>query len=239
MLKEINPPKHILPKPQEEFGETGVPPETLAGSLTQVFRVYRENGIEVRLIGSVGIAAALHEAPICPHDIDILTLPNPEQDTTTTYKRAKALAYPLGLDDLFRNKIAYNGETWAIKYREIELEVDPRVFAEREGSIHGVGVPTLDPNSLYHLGMLYGSFRPKDLKSLKALRKKIRAQSDSLPDEIFEPFHELDRMRREMYPNDKFMAGINWIYQRYMPKSLRTAAKPVLGALKQHYLDSL
>lgn len=215
-----------------------------ADRLRQVFACYARLGIAARLVGSLGMAASLR-TPITSFsneysrlkDIDVVLLLNPSQETERITREAVLCATPVPLEEHFKGQVRITGSTAFITYKDIVWEVSSAVFAEYQGSVFNAEVPTFNPNTLFHLTALSGFLRPKDFHALHRLARGMKNQPDLLPEQLFVPFHELNRERQRRYKVDQVMGNLRWCYHTKAPipvrKALSTITEPVWHAVKR------
>lgn len=203
--------------------------KALADRIENIFGLYQNHGITICLIGSLGRAASISENPNKLtsekglRDIDILV---PKRlGNEILYRnleiQAQKLASPFWLEELLIGKIIESSDETSIRYKNIKIPVDPTIFEPKESFLFGTRVTTLDPNTLFHLTLLYGSFRPKDLKQLLPFARKLKNRKDILPEELFRPFHALSMARREAYPKEKYIGKLKWVYHKNVPYEMR------------------
>ncbi|GEM_PF-4834130 len=213
--------------------------------LLSVVDFYRSHGLDPRLIGSTGRYAALRQNPPDTRtqeggrDFDFVLL------TARTHRRergfrdllteAKTHSSPIHLDllqQVSQGIILERGHSY-IRYRDISLEVDQRVFESRTGHIFGVDVPTFDPNTLYHLQALFAGSRREDIPKLVEFRQQLMKLEEILPENLFSPFHEMAALRRTHYPNDLLFNEFTAFYRAHIPKDFRRRVNPVAKKIKQ------
>ncbi len=217
--------------------------------ILSVVDFYRSHGLDPRLIGSTGRYAALRQDPPDTRtqeggrDFDFVIL------TTRTQRRergfrdllteAKAHTFPIHLDlfqQVSQGIILERGHSY-IRYRDISLEVDQRVFESRRGHIFGVDVPTFDPNTLFHLQALFAGSRREDIPKLLEFRQQLMKLEDILPENLFAPFHEMAALRRTRYPNDILFNEFTAFYRAHLPRDFRKSVNPVAKKIKQAFFE--
>lgn len=208
--------------------------------LNKLFGFYSERNIDARLAGSLGRDAALR-LPRKDYtietdkikDIDIVIYNAPEQNVTEeVIQQAKEVAYPIPVDTLPKQSILVTAEQAAITHKAISLPVDQAVFDVHYGEVMGATVPTFDPNTLFHMTALYGKLRPKEQQQLKRFLNIVREREiATLPEELFMPFHDLIRMRREKYPVRNKLEELRLGYYQAVPPSVRGAIYPITSTL--------
>ena len=218
--------------------------QDLTDKLTQIFDLYTSEGIDVRLVGSYGRFASINNSPVSLYgktelrDIDIMSLGTVDEDKRSKlFEKSQAVAYPFKFDEHFIGKVTERENRPFIRYKDIELEIHPSVLARRVGQLFGVEFPTFDPNTLFHLFVLYGPLRLHDWQNSFEFQRKIKGRDNVLPEFLFEPFHRLNDIRRRKYPNDTLVGNLRWYYAKLVPYDkmpmLRCVVQPARGVVKK------
>jgi hypothetical protein len=127
-----------------------------------------------------------------------------------------------------------------IRYKNIEVSVDPKVFKIKRVSLCGYSIDTLDPRTMFHLTVLYGPMKPKDFLELVRFGRQLDTCPDALPEELFLPFHSLAKEIKRIYPRDVLIGKLRWFYHQkvnYQQRvtlsrlviPLRKIIKPICG----------
>lgn len=222
----------ISPKIEHKVDESL--PRLIGDRINRVQDYYSQFGLTAVLVGSLGRSASVKRDPKSLEtyegfkDIDFLILGNQTQEEAKQ-REAEAIniAYPIRTEEHFRDKVVVEDGKTFIKYKDIKVQIDPRVLTPRKGLIFGTEVDTLDPNTVFHLTALYGPIRYKDWNSLINFGREIRQSENVIPEELFEPFHKLTKEREDKYPNDTIIAKLKWLYHKHVPYEKRVNAKLV------------
>ena len=198
------------------------------GKITDFFN---ENGVDVRIIGSVGRSLSMSsqlpnmqenpEPGKTYKDIDLLVIGRCEDKNpiiANLFKSASKIARPFPLE--ISKFIEASDKGTFIHYRNLKYEISPKVFKKHEVKLGDRIIPTLDPNTLFHLPALYPKMRIKDFKDAFVYGRSIRSKyskRDILPEELFKPFHELMKKKKELYRMDTYVFQMRNLYVRYFP----------------------
>lgn len=234
----------VLYDKRQPFASEKLSGQDLTARLGCIFNLYRAQGIDLRLVGSYGRYVSLNYAPLSLfgktelRDIDVMTLGNVNMDTRAAlFEQSRAIAYPFKFDEHYVGKVVEKEEGIFIRYKDIELEVSPQIFDRRNGQLFEESFPTFDPNTLFHLFALYGPLRLHDWQNSFEFQRKIRGREDVLPESLFEPFHRLNNIRREKYPNDTLVGNLRWYYAKLVPYDkmpmLNCVVQPARGVVKK------
>lgn len=219
-LPQKQPVRLLNPDIEKDFRER----------LIGILRLFSQNNIDLRLVGSLGRSASLSKDPDTLRserglrDVDTMIIQRDNQRVKDEIALAKTIASPFKFEEHFIGKIIQQGTKQYVTYKDIRVEVDPRVFDVYEGFLFGIKVPTFHPETLFHLSALYGTIRPKDFKALLAFSRALRekkADSQTLTEDLFEPFHKLSDLRRSLYPMDTFLGDAKYWYQNHFSYNTR------------------
>lgn len=206
--------------------------------IAKIFTKHRQAGVDTRLIGSWGRAAAVNGAVPDPkgdyggyRDIDLVVF-SQTPDTKKLLEESKKATHPITLETHFTSRI--EPDLTKLHYRDITINVDPSIFAKNTVSYHGVSIDTFDPLTLLHLPFLYGPPRPKDTLSLEEFAPLAHKLS-KLSMDLFEPFYELEKARRKAYPSEEFLGQLRWQYHSLVPRPIRSAFAVVTVPLWQAF----
>ena len=200
--------------------------------LYEVFSFFEKKGVDARLTGSLGRTASLRvnlqdlNAETGKLDIDLLILDSRGNDHTDIIKEAKRTVAPIHLEEVFNGQITLNDSTASIRYKDLTVVVDPTVFSKHQGQIFGIDVPTLDPNTLFHLTSLYGVLRPKDFYDLRKFARYFN-KANVLEERLFLPFHELNKARQNKYKLNQYVGQLRWCYLNEVPEPARELLSPI------------
>jgi hypothetical protein len=217
---------------RKEFFEKG---RALASKIAEIQELYNSNGINVALVGSLGRYASICQDPptlSCPEgikDADMMVLGPLKKRPDGFTKQINLLAHPFTSHEHFGESVLFENGGTLIRYKDIELNVNPKIFQIRKGVLFGVEVDTLDPNTLFHLGALYGPFRPKDWKALLDFGRRTRRRPDILPENLFEPFHRLAYLREKRYPKDTLIGKARWAYHKKVSYRRRVSLSRIVA----------
>ncbi len=234
-----------------------------ANCLSEVFKAYGQQNLDIRLIGSLGKYASLGQNPptliSSAHrglkDIDILFVGSPNRwtDFRKVTKKVQGLAYPFEISACVPfTDIIPAGDRFNLLYKNIEGSVNADIFAPKQATLFDIPVITLDARTLLHLPLLYSLvMRKKDrLSSLWLARETNR--KPSLPEELFGGVHEFAEMIYAFYPLDLMVCKSRYYYQQLLPAELRQKIKsgirPVRALIRkvtgwsdlpEHYSDHI
>lgn len=211
--------------------------ELYSERLDAMFGLYDQYDIDARLIGSLGRSAALGQ-PVTnftgeyggPKDVDIIILPRQGQDSALidrVTQEATETMLPIAVDEHYKGQVVLTDQGAQIKYKGLVKDVDPRVFERREANFLDTRVPTLDPNTLFHLTILHGALRPKDLQNLGRFLQNMPDTSEMLPEELFAPFDELGSEIKSTHRKDLTLGRLRWNYHTRTPVPVRKALSKV------------
>lgn len=228
------PSKVYVPEPQAVKEEKKLTGNQLGGKTIEVVEFCSRRGLQPLLVGSLGRAASISQyiEPInvktrSPRDMDLFD-PNYSKDRhPSLLDEVRKLAFPIGVDFAFIDKINKHGDDYYINYRDIRLPVAREVFQPFEGNLNGHPVLTLNPSTHFHIAALYGMLRPKDLSALLDFGRNIRDRDNQLPEELFEPFHEMLVLIKENYPKDVLADNIKWYLSQHLPPKIRSTLMPL------------
>jgi hypothetical protein len=225
---------------------TAYPQANLAEGIATVIDVFNSHGLDARLAGSYGRAASINAELPSPYkgysstlrDIDLMIVHHDRITSSldNVQQEAQATISSLGSIDILREDSLFSdGNSAEIKFRDITVEVDPEVLAIQERKINDVSIPTFDPMTHFHLSGVHGNMRSKDFRNLVAFGRAIR-QLPTLPDETFEPFHDLYRQIESTYPLERPIFVLTEWYREYIPYELRKKLVPVMKTVKGNLL---
>ncbi|MGA2968167.1 MAG: hypothetical protein ABSD69_03305 [Candidatus Levyibacteriota bacterium] len=214
-------------------------PAIMADCLTRVFDVFENYGIDARLVGSLGRFASISKDPPSLDsvvdkgklkDIDVVIFSPDRARATEATEMAREAALPCKLDICFGTSTSEE-TPHSIQHKDISVDVDPKVFEKREGHILGITVPTLNPNTLFHLhdGV---PFNRKTFRNLYNFRREIRNRGDLLPEEMYAPFHEFRDVVKQIHPNDVRLVGLRIFYHAHVPKGIRNIILPITSKIR-------
>lgn len=216
-------------------------PEKIAKNIRDITSFYQSQGIDARIIGSLGRQAVLPQENFSfykptgeARDIDILLLVNDRDIPSSIVANAQLIAK----HDIAHNCFFQRDGKLFIRYRDIFIEVNPKITQLRMGVLADSPIPTVDPNLLFHLSALYLSMRPKDRKNLIQFAKQLKGNRNHLPNEIFEPFHTIIDLKQQKYPLDAVVAIIRYVYQEDTPMPIQNILRPVLKPIHDIYMST-
>lgn len=175
-----------------------------------------QEGIDYRILGSVGVAATLDETAVGPYtldtsrktdipvkrypDLDILV---PRSQLAKTIRvQGRLIDDPeapvhLGIANNFETFDFRPGEeTSYLRYKNVKVPVKTEIFDPVDAEYHGVKVVTVDPRTLLHTFVtIGGGLRDKDIRPARLLTRQ--AKDGSGHDEAdYKGFHEFIKQRR-------------------------------------------
>ncbi len=200
-------------------------------------------GYDTRLVGSYGRASSISDRtlsaysgePASLRDIDIAIVRSNKEPVSFKKIESYANAHVSDqkVDILCPNALFYDGNEAEISYRDIEISVSPDVLKPVKGNLYDSEVVTFDPMTQFHLTLLFGYVRKKDFFNLLDFGRKMRKVSH-LPDDLFEPFHELSELSIKKYPGARRLREMQSIYRAVLPQTIRTTLLPVVNPIANY-----
>jgi hypothetical protein len=191
------------------------------GVLSRVFELFNQNGIDARIAGTFGKSASLNMDPpslVKPsgelRDLDIIIVgPTDPQNVAKVMNQAQIVASPIEVDGFASTLNMLNrslNEDW-IQVKDHHIPIpDKRVLEKKMVNLLGVEIPSFHPQTQFHIPALVGHFRIKDYKKSREFLRQITDSKVPLLDEkLFEPFHELYRVRKN--PNPAIRALVSYV----------------------------
>lgn len=209
----------------------------LIGRIRTVQDFYKTQGVVTVLVGSLGRMISVEDNNIAftnplsgrIRDIDLMCIRCPQAERKTIlFQEAKNLASPFTLEEHFDGKVELKDQDTIIRYKDIALPVNQRIFNVKRVSLCGFSIDTLDPSTLFHLTALYGPMKPKDFLELIRFGRQVRKYSDVLPEALFNSFHDLARKIEKRYPNDILIGKLRWLYHRKVNYDKRVALSRIV-----------
>ncbi|MDP3941782.1 MAG: hypothetical protein Q8Q49_05760 [bacterium] len=238
--------ERFLQKRAEAITPTPLTEAGVSNRLRALVDFYQSHSLDARLIGSTGRYAIFQQNPPDTRtqhgqrDFDFLLL-GFDQDAggKAILQEARKIASPIYVDHFRQTekRIVAGEDTAVIRYRNITCAVDPRIFELREGKVFGVVVPTFDPNTLFHLQAIATFARPKDLQAFVEFRRAYMTMPDVLPEELFQPFHELAELRMTQYPHDAFINEFALWYRTHLPGRIKHALQPAANFARKRFIE--
>lgn len=212
-----------------------ISPEQFQARFNQTCQVIRDQGMPVILSGSLARAAALGD-PIAPvsvtgrmRDFDMLAPTGTSSERIAQVKEEmERVASPV-LVDYASEPYSLDGEAASIRYKKIEVPVDPDVFKLYERKFFGEDVLTYDANTLLHLTLLSVGMRHKDFRQIMQFAHRLKSSPGLVGENDLKPFHELAKRKRTEYPVDYFLNKVRWQYHKKVPEAVRHKLNPVVG----------
>lgn len=201
------------------------------------------HGYDTRLAGSYGRAASISDGSRSAYSDEGENL----RDIDITFVRSSNVPVPLKevekyangnvidqkVDVLCPNSFISDGNNASISYRDIELPVAPDVLRTFKGDLYGYDIPTFDPMTHFHLTLMFGYVRKKDFFNLLDFGRKMRGTTH-LPDDLFEPFHQLSEMSIKRYPGARRIREMQTVYRAVFPQSVRKTLLPVVNPIANY-----
>lgn len=232
--------------------------KAMVGRIEIVQNFYKNHGVTTVPVGSLGRMISVENDNLTlvnplsgrTRDIDLMCIKcsSTDAEKRTLFEEAKNLALPFTLEEHFDGKVQLYDEGATIRYKDIVLSVNPRIFGIRNVQFSEFNIDTLDPRTLFHLTALYGPMKPKDFLELISFGRHLRRYPQTLPEEFFEPFHDIAREVKKRYPTDILIGKLRWLYHRKVPFDkrvtlsrivipVRRIIKPVCGWIEAPHLQ--
>jgi hypothetical protein len=220
--------------PEKHFYTEGEKGMLIRDRLPKVFTVFEQYGLDARLVGSLGRYASIDQDPpvfSSPNhggikDIDVIFTSPDKTRVEEALSAARAEAYPCKVDNGLGGVVQFNEKAVTLVYKNIAVPVDSSIFEKRRGHILGTVVSTFNPRTLFYLHEFNG-LNPKLFSDLLAFSRLIREREDLLPENMFAPFHEIRRLRKQIYPGEVKIDKIRRSYYRAVPDRIRRKISPV------------
>lgn len=222
--------------------QDGEAEQQVASNIRTVIAVFSQEGHDIRFAGSLGRAAAIKKDPISVlkddsaklRDLDVMVVQKQFEDDGLAPVRGLAQERTQGqfIDLLRPNGIIYDSNRATLRYRDVKQEVDPQTLIPHEGQIFGEEVPTFDPMTLFHMSLIHGYFRPKDIRNLLKYGRELRDIS-TFPNDAFDQYHDFYQIINDTYPFDRRIANLRRVYNSVVPQEVRSVLTPVLSPIMQ------
>lgn len=216
---------------QDELEDEKTVENKIGKTISEVVALFTNAGVEIRIVGSLGIAAVLGASVYelikkNTRDLDLIVIdPAVDEHVSQLLEKAALLVadnpYIAGVDQVFVHRIIQDQANTYLAYKDIRVAVDSSVIAKNNVHIGEYEIPSFYPEVMVRLLALGGPLRRKDWQKARYLFKSLREIEQVVPTSKLLPFREVTRLRREQYPRDTILGTARWQYSRFMTPERR------------------